>query len=116
MKMCSKHVVFVTVQLKLEKAFTQEVNTCNYCSELLATEDKDNLKILIIWTENKKYRVFANLHRSLVDRIFRYEKIKNKSGKISQEIIQNHVNACDSFIKDIKDSLWVALHLRNSIY
>ena len=64
MKMCSKHVVFVTVQLKLEKAFTQEVNTCNYCLELLANEDKDNLKILIIWTENKKYRVLANLHRS----------------------------------------------------
>ena len=67
---------FCHCTIEIKKAFTQEVNTCDYCLELLANEDKDNPKILIIWTENKKYRVFTNLHCSLVDRIFRYEKIK----------------------------------------
>ena len=89
---------FCHCTIEIKKAFTQEENTCDYCLKLLKNENKDNLQIYIIWTENQKYRVFTNFHHSFADRIFRYENIKNKSDEISQEIIENHVNACDSFI------------------
>ena len=55
--------------------------------KLLENEHKDNPQSYVIWTENKKYRVFTNFHRLFVDRIFRHEIIKNKTGQISQEII-----------------------------
>ena len=51
-------------QIEIKLAFTQEVNTCKYCLKLLENEDQDNPRIDIIWTENKKYRVFTNFHRS----------------------------------------------------
>ena len=89
---------FCDCTIEIKKAFTQEENTCDYCLKLLENEKKDNPQIYIIWTENQKYRVFANFHRSFVDRIFGYENIRNKSGNISQVIIENYVNACDSFI------------------
>ena len=56
------HFYHFTIEIKL--AFTQEVNTCKYCLKLLENEDQDNPRIDIIWTENKKYRVFTNFHRS----------------------------------------------------
>ena len=63
-------------------------------------EDKDNPKIHIIWTENQKYRVFSNFYCSFLVRIFRYENIKHKCGKIDNKTIEKHVNVCinDSFI------------------
>ena len=45
--------------------------------------------------EYQKYRVFTNFHRSFVDRVFRYENIKDKFGEIAQEVIDNHLNACE---------------------
>ena len=47
----------------------------------------------VIWTENQKYRVFTNFDRSYVDRIFRYENIKDNYGEISQETIDIHLNS-----------------------
>ena len=89
---------FCHCTIEIKKAFTKEKDICNYCLSLLENEDQNNPKIHIIWTENQKYRVFTNFHRAFVDRIFRYEKISNKTGKISQEMIENHLNICDSFI------------------
>ena len=89
---------FCHCKIEIKKAFAKEKDLCNYCLSLLENEDQDNRKIHIIWTENQKYRVFANFHRAFVDCIFRYEKISNKTGKISQEMIENHLNICDSFI------------------
>ena len=63
------------------------------CFNLLQNVDKINPKIQVIWTENQKYRVFKNFHCSYVDRIFRYENIKDKYGKISQETIDIHLNS-----------------------
>ena len=74
---------FCHCTIEIKRAFTQEVNTCDYCLKLLENKDQDNSMIHIIWTENQKYRVFTNFHRSFVDQVFRYEKIKGKSGKIS---------------------------------
>ena len=54
-----------------------------------------NPQIHITWTENQKYRVFSNFHCSFVDRLFRLENIKDKFGKIPQEVIDNHLNACE---------------------
>ena len=82
------------------------------CLKLLKNQDRINPQIYIIWTDNQKYRVFTNFHRSFADRIFRYENIKYKFGEIAQEVIDNHLNACDSSVQDIKESPWVALHLR----
>ena len=56
--------------------------------------DKINPETHVIWTENQKCRVFTNLYRSYVDRIFRHENIKDKFGKISQEVIHICLNAC----------------------
>ena len=82
----------------MKKAFTKEKDVCDCCLSLLENEDQDNPKIHIIWTENKKYRVFTNFHHAFVDRMFRYGKISNKTGKTSQEMIENHLNICDSLI------------------
>ena len=89
---------FCHCTIEIKKAFTKEKDVCHYCLSLLENEDQDNPKIHIIWTENQKYGVFTNFHRAFVDRIFRHEKISNKPGKVSQEMIENHLNTCDSFI------------------
>ena len=63
------------------------------CFKLLLNEDKINPQIHVIWTENQKYRVFTNFYGSFVDRIFRYENIKEKYGELSQENIDIHLNS-----------------------
>ena len=68
------------------------------CINLLKNEDKDNPKIHIIWTKNQMYRVFSNFHCSFLEPVFRNENIKSKCSKTSHEIIDNHLNACNSFI------------------
>ena len=89
---------FCHYTIEIKKAFTKEKDVCDYCLSLLVNEDQDNPKIHIIWTENQKCRVFTNFHCAFLDRIFRYEKISNETGKISQEMIENPPNICDSFI------------------
>ena len=42
-----------------------------------------------------KYRVFTNFDCSFVDRVFRHENIKDKFGEIPQEVIDDHLNACE---------------------
>ena len=48
------------------------------CFKLLQNQDKINLQIHIVWTENQEHRVFTNFHRSFVDGVFRHENIKDK--------------------------------------
>ena len=81
--------------IEIKKAFKEKEDTCNMCLKLLKNEDKDKLQIYIIWTENKKYKVFTNFHLSFVDRVFRYENIKDKFGEIDHEVIDNYLNACE---------------------
>ena len=85
--------------MKLTKLLLKK-DFCDYCMALLENEDQINPRIQIIWTENKKYRVFSNFYRTFLDRIFRHESIKNKCGKINNETIDKHINAHinDSFI------------------
>ena len=84
--------------IAIEKAFKEEEDTCKKCLGLLRNEDRINPQIYFIWTENQKYRVFTNFRRLFVDRVFRYENIRDKFGEIAHEVIDNHLNACDSFI------------------
>ena len=79
--------------IKIKKVFKENAFIRNMCFKLLLNEDKINPQIHIIWTENQKYRVFTNFHRSCLDRIFRYENIKEKYGEISQETINFHLNS-----------------------
>ena len=65
------------------------------CFKLLQNQDRINPEIHITWTKNQQYRVFTNFHRSFIDRVFRYENIKDKFGKIPQEVIDNYLNACE---------------------
>ena len=81
--------------IKIKKAFKENTSSCNMCVKLLQNQDKINPQIHIIWKENQKYRVFTNFHRSFVDRVFRHENIKEKFGEIPQEVIDNHLNACE---------------------
>ena len=78
--------------IEIKKSFKENAFICNMCFKLLLNEDKINPQIHIIWTENQKYRVFTNFHRSFLDRIFRYENIKEKYGEISQGNINFHLN------------------------
>ena len=84
--------------IEIKKAFTEKEDKCNKCLEFLRNEDRIYPQVYIIWTENQKFRVFTNFHHSFVDRVMRYENIRDKSGKIAYEVIDNHLNACDSFI------------------
>ena len=84
--------------IEIKKVFKEEEDTCKKCLELLRNEDRINPQIYIIWTENQKYRAFTNFHRSFVDRVFRYENIRDKFSKIAHEVTDNHLNACGSFI------------------
>ena len=66
------------------------------CLKLLKNQDRINPQKHIIWTDNQKHRVSTNFHHSFADCIFRYGNIKYKFGEIPQEVIDNHLNACDS--------------------
>ena len=79
--------------IEIKKGFKKNAFICNMCFKLLLNEDKINPQIHVIWTENQNYRVFTNFHRSFLDRIFRYENIKEKCGEISQETIDIHLNS-----------------------
>ena len=79
--------------IEIKKAFKEDKDTCNMCVKLLQNRDEINCKIYIIWSNNQKYRVFTNLYRSFLDRIFKNENLKNKSGEIEQENIANHLNS-----------------------
>ena len=79
--------------IEIKKGFNENPFICNICFKLLKNEDKINPQIHVIWSENQQYRVFTNLHRSYLDRIFRFENIKDKFGKICEETINKHLNA-----------------------
>ena len=79
--------------IKIKKCFKENAFVCNMCFKLLLNEEKINPQIHIIWTEKQKYRVFTNFHLSFLDRIFRYENIKEKYSEISQETINFHLNS-----------------------
>ena len=81
--------------IEIKKAFKKDEFIWNMYFKLLQNQDRINPQIHIIWTEHQQYRVFTNFHRSFVDRVFRYENIKDKFGEIPQEVIDNHLNACE---------------------
>ena len=78
--------------IKVKKDFKGDPSIYNMCFKFLQNVDKINPQVHVIWTEKQKYRVFTNFHRSYVDRIFRYENIKDKYGEISQKTINIHLN------------------------
>ena len=63
------------------------------CLKLFQIHDEINSKIQIIRTNNQKYKVFTNLYRSFLVKIFNNENIKDKSGEISQETIANYLKS-----------------------
>ena len=79
---------------EIKKDFKEDASVCKMCFKLLQNVDNINPQVHIIWAEKQKYIVFTNFNRSFVDRIFRYENIKDKSGEISQEVIDKHLNVC----------------------
>ena len=79
--------------IEIEKAFTEKEFICNMCLKLLDKNDETSSRIHIIWTENLKFRVFSNLHRCYLDKIFRNENIKDKIGEISKETIAMYLNS-----------------------
>ena len=81
--------------IEIKKAFKKHEFICNMCFKPLQNQDRINPQIHIIWTENQQYRVFASFHRSFVNRVLRYENIKDKFGEIPQEVIDNNLNACE---------------------
>ena len=74
--------------IETKKVFKEDASICNMCFKLLQNQDKINPQIHIIWTENQKYRVFTNFHRSFLDNLFRKENIKDKCGEVLQETIE----------------------------
>ena len=80
--------------IEIKKGFKEDASICNMCFKLLRNADKINPQTHVIWIENQKCRIFTDFHCSYVDRIFRYENIKDKSVEISQEVLDTHFNAC----------------------
>ena len=78
--------------IEIKKGFKEDPSVCNECFKLLQNQDRINPQIHIIWTENQKYGVFTNFHRSFWDKIFRMENIKSKCGEILQETIEIYLN------------------------
>ena len=46
--------------IEIKKGFKGNAFICNICFKLLQNEDKINPQIHVIWSKNKKYRVFTN--------------------------------------------------------
>ena len=92
-KKYTENVATVKCVFKIEKAFTENEFICNMCLKLLDKNDETSSKIYIIWKDNLKFRVFSNLYRSFLDKIFRNENIKDKIGEISKETIAMHLNS-----------------------
>ena len=76
--------------IEIKKDFKENALIFNICYKLIQNDNKSNLKIHIIWTQNQKYRVFTNFYRSFLDKVFRKENIKGKCGEISQETIEKY--------------------------
>ena len=79
--------------IQIKKFFKEDTDTCDVYFKLLQKEDKMNTFIHIIWKKNTKYRVFSDLHRIYVDKIFRSEPILGKSRSVSKEKIYIYINA-----------------------
>ena len=77
--------------IEIKKGVKENPFICNVCFKLIQNNDKSNPQIHIIWTENQKYRSY--IYQSFLDKVFRRENIKDKCGKISQEIIANYLNS-----------------------
>ena len=78
---------------EIEKAFTENEFIRNMCSKRLDKNDETSSKINIIWKGNLKFRVLSDLYRSFLDKIFRNENIKYKTGEISKETIAMYLNS-----------------------
>ena len=79
--------------IEIKKSFKENVFICNVCFKLLQYHDKSNPQIHIVWTENQKYRVFFNLYRFSLDKLFRKVNIRDKCGEISEETIAVYLNS-----------------------
>ena len=79
--------------IEIKNGFKENPFICYICFKLIQNDNKINPEIYIIWTENQQYRVFTNLYRSYLDKIFRRQNIKDKCGEISQETIANYWNS-----------------------
>ena len=75
------------------KKILKDDHTCDVCFEFLQKEAKINPFMCIIWKDNAKYRTFTDLHYSYTDHIFRRKPIRGKSGKISNEKLDNYLNS-----------------------
>ena len=51
------------------------------------------LEYTLFGQKNLKFRIFSNLHRCCLDKIFRNENVKDKIGEISKETIAMHLNS-----------------------
>ena len=56
--------------IKIKKGFKENPFIGNICFKVIQNDNKINPQIYIIWTENQKYRVFTNVYRSYLDKIF----------------------------------------------
>ena len=92
-KEVSRRYRYCCCVIEIKKGFKEDSSVCNMCFKLLQNQDKINPQIHIIWTENQKYRVFTNFHRSFLDNMFRMENIKYKCGEILLETIEIYLNS-----------------------
>ena len=79
--------------IEIKNDFKEDALICNICYKLIQNDNNSNPEIHIIWTENQKYRVFTNFYWSFVNKVFRRENIKDRCGKISQEIIAKYLDS-----------------------
>ena len=88
----------------LKKMNIFAINVLNFYKML---KMKLALKYTLFGMKMHKSSLF--IRRSLADYIFRKENVSDKNCNIPKEALSIYLN---SSIQDIKESLWVALHLR----
>ena len=79
--------------IEIKKGFKENAFICNMCFKLLQNWIKLIHKSTLYGQKTKNIGFFTNFHCSYVDRIFRYENIKDKYDEISQETIDIHLNS-----------------------
>ena len=76
----------------IKKNFWIDEDACNAFVKHLEKDTKINPQIHVLRKDNAKYRVLSDLHRSYIDCIFCRERITAKSGKVSDENLDIHLN------------------------
>ena len=75
----SKSCKHCCILFYIKKIFKKHDSICDICYDML-DDDRDSSGLHIVWTENQKFRNFANIYQYSVQRLMQIEQPKNIAG------------------------------------